>query len=98
MQAMLLDAAATQAPLRAPTSRFRGVRVGQGGKFRMEIKARSKYITQTFEDEEAAARAYDALAREHHGARAKLNFVDGEVRHPARCGSTQHGCCKVPTA
>jgi hypothetical protein len=58
------------------TSRYRGVTwVPSRGAWHAQINANNRHIfLGSFEDEEAAARAYDRAASELHGARAKLNF------------------------
>lgn len=66
-------------PKTAKRSAFKGVsrnNVATGG-YRAEIAAnRQRFLLGTFPTAEAAARAYDAKARELHGAFARLNFPD----------------------
>ena len=63
---------------RDATSRFKGVIWDKSvSKWKANIGLDGKaYYLGTFEDEEDAARAYDALARKHHGEYANLNFPD----------------------
>ena len=59
------------------SSRFKGVYQRPSGKFRAQIMhAGRKIAIGTFGDEMAAARAYDAKARELHGDFARLNFPE----------------------
>jgi hypothetical protein len=71
----------------------------RGGRWRAQIQYASKvHNLGTFKNEEEAARAYDDVAREHHGKKARLNFpieekvevetVEVEVRDKATCGMT----------
>jgi hypothetical protein len=56
-------------------SRYRGV-VWERGRWRAKITVKGVRLhLGCFDEEEAAARAYDAAARQHLGARAKLNFA-----------------------
>jgi len=68
----------------AKTSRFRGVhRQSRGGAWRMQIVVRDVAITRSYATEDAAAAAYNLLAREHFGPSAVLNDVpDGAVTPP----------------
>lgn len=68
------------------TSKYRGVaRDPRTGRFRASLsKDYRKIYLGTFEEEEAAARAYDKAAMEHYGDRAVLNFpkVPGMLPDP----------------
>jgi hypothetical protein len=59
------------------SSQYRGVSCWQKKDNKWEVKIRydgKQHNLGLFEDEEAAARAYDRAARAQHGERAKLNF------------------------
>jgi hypothetical protein len=58
----------------------------------IKVKRRKLHLG-TFKDEKAAALAYDAGARSHHGAWAKLNFPDedGPGLHQERNSSDAGG-------
>ena len=60
-------------------SAFRGVHWSkQRKKWQVRITYDSKqHHVGCFDNEEPAARAYDAAARQHHGERAQLNFAAG---------------------
>ncbi len=59
----------------AAERRFRGVTAGGNGKWRASITAGKKVERLgEFDSPTAAANAYDAAARKHHGKTAKLNF------------------------
>ena len=65
-------------------SSYNSVKAGGLRKFSATICVRKHhYRLGSFADEEAAARAYDAVARIHHGTRAKLNFssTSPELQH-----------------
>eukprot|EP00953_Heterococcus_sp_UTEX-ZZ885_P014619 8276-Heterococcus_DN1.PRE.1 len=63
------------AAAKRPSSQFRGVRPRAGGRWDAAITAGgTRTIVGNFSSEQEAARAYDAAARELHGAAAKLNF------------------------
>lgn len=56
-------------------SRFKGVTKHKGGKWQATVTCQGRqYHLGLFVDEEDAARAYDAAAREHFGAFARPNF------------------------
>lgn len=67
----------------ASASRFKGVYACSGapGKWQVSIASNGvrHHLKGRFTSEEAAARAYDDLARKHHGEFARLNFPDGPV-------------------
>jgi len=61
------------------SSRFRGVRYRKKARrwvANIRQKGRKKWLG-SFDSEIAAARAYDAAAKEYHGEFAKLNFPEG---------------------
>lgn len=63
------------------SSRFKGVTLRRNGKWyaHMGLSGRKLHLG-TFENEEDAARAYDAAALAAWGEFARLNFPDGTVR------------------
>jgi hypothetical protein len=65
-------------PRKRGTSRFKGVSWhATNSSWTAQIRSRGRNITRSgFESEEAAAKAYDDLAREHFGEFARLNFPD----------------------
>ncbi len=75
---------------RATTSRYKGVYWDKTKrKWRASIYADGKrHRLGRFRDEEAAARAYDAAAKELHGEYARLNFVEEGRDRPE---TAQHG-------
>jgi hypothetical protein len=60
------------------SSRFKGVGLHKAtGKWAAYIRVGGKQLhIGLFDDEEAAASAYDRIAREHHGEFARLNFPE----------------------
>lgn len=65
----------TEKVTRATTSRFKGVYRHSGGKLWVaQVKRDRRARTSYWPTEEAAARAYDAMAVEAFGDRARLNF------------------------
>jgi hypothetical protein len=60
------------------TSKFKGVSWDKRrGKWLAQIKRDGKRYLGRFDDELAAAQAYDEAARETWGEHARLNFLDG---------------------
>lgn len=66
------------------TSRFRGVSWHQrNAKWQAQIHVDSRTVhLGVWADEEQAARAYDAAARQHHGEFGRYNFPDTDQDHP----------------
>ena len=72
---------------------FRGVRRTKKGRWAAKIiYDGSTKTVGTYDDAVSAAKAYDAAAREHHGARARLNFPKvGELRGTTSQSSSYRG-------
>lgn len=68
---------------RSSSKRFKGVYTSPSGRWFAELTSEGRrYQDRGHDTEEAAGRAYDALAREHHGEFARLNFPpDGGLPH-----------------
>ncbi len=56
---------------------MKGLMMKAGGRWRAQIRVNGKSIRRYASSELAAAKAYNALAKQHFGEFARLNCVDG---------------------